>query len=44
MQCHELLFPPALCSSLHPAISLPVSTSLVLGFKVCDSQVLELKL
>ena len=39
----ELLSPPTLYLSLYPAISLPVSTSLVLRLKVCDSQVLGLK-
>ena len=40
---NELLFPSALYSSLHPAISLPVSASLVLGLYSCDSQILGLK-
>ena len=39
----ELLSPPVLYLSLHPAISLPVSMSLVLGLKVWDSEVLGLK-
>ena len=39
----ELLSPPTLYSSLYPVISLPVSTSLVLGLKACDFQILGLK-
>ena len=39
----ELLSPPILCSSLYLAISLPVSTFLILELKTCDSQVLGLK-
>ena len=42
-ECCGLWSLPALNSSLCPALFLPVSTSLVLGLKACDSQILGLK-